>query len=46
VGIVSLNDIVLEAVTKPAEMAVTLAAICRHHNTALVVPDREASPAP
>jgi hypothetical protein len=27
-------------------MAVTLAAICRHHNTALVVPDREASPAP
>ena len=32
IGIVSLNDIVLEAATKPAEMAVTLAAICRHHN--------------
>ncbi|HEX4824100.1 MAG TPA: CBS domain-containing protein [Candidatus Polarisedimenticolaceae bacterium] len=32
VGIVSINDIVLEATTKPAEMAVTLAAICRHHN--------------
>src|SRR5262245_14558688 len=35
VGIVSLNDIVLEAATKPAEMAVTLAAICRHHNREL-----------
>jgi CBS domain-containing protein len=38
VGIVSLNDIVLEAATKPAEMAVTLAAICRHHSRELTSP--------
>lgn len=41
VGIVSLNDIVLEASTKPTEMAVTLAAICKHHDTALAPKKRE-----
>jgi CBS domain-containing protein len=40
VGIVSLNDIVLEAATKPADMAVTLAAICRHHHRELAEVDR------
>jgi CBS domain-containing protein len=41
VGIVSLNDIALESTSKPAEIATTLVAICRHHNTALVATEHE-----
>lgn len=43
VGIVSLNDIVLETVTNGRdtlnadEVTETFAAICKHHNTALTV---------